>query len=126
MMQQAVPVANTIEDATFSLVALASRDGPIIETKDWTMGDLPQFSDTRKTGWPILDIAILAPGNANVIVRVSFDAATFLDWQVMAAVGGSPGVFSLRIPAHFARVRVTDTSNAANNGIRLWQRIGSQ
>lgn len=126
MEQRSYPVANTIEEATFNLTALASRDGPVLDLKDWHGGNLAQYSDARKTGWPLLDFAIRPPGNVNVIVQLGTAAATVFDWFTQGVVGGTWGEIRIRIPGRFARVRVTDTSNAANNGIYLWQRLASQ
>lgn len=132
MEQRSYPVANTIEAVVFSLAALASRDGPILDTKDWSLGELGQFTDTRKSGWPFLEGAILPPGNVNVIIRLGTTAGVFSDWLTIAAPAGAwtpireAGFQAVRIPARFCRVRVTDTSNAANNGIDLWTRVASQ
>lgn len=126
MEQRSYPVANTIEEPTFNLAALASRDGPVLDLKDWFGAELGQFTDTRKSGWPLLDLTIRPPGNVNVIVQLGTAAATFFDWFTQGVVGGTWGEIRIRIPGRFARVRVTDTSNAANNAIYLWTRLASQ
>lgn len=126
MEQRSYPVANTIEEATFSLLALASRNGPVLDLKDWFGAELAQFTDTRKSGWPLLDLAIRPPGSLSVIVQLGTDAATFFDWFSQAVAAGTWGEIRIRIPGRFSRVRVTDTSNAANNAIYLWTRLASQ
>lgn len=125
MNEQSYPIANTIEEATVALGALASRDGPVIDTKDWYGAELAQFSDARKTGWPLLDLAVRPTGNANVIIQLGVDDATFTDWLLTAAAAGAWTPIRERIPGRFARVRLVDTSNAANS-IYLWTRLASQ
>lgn len=125
-MLESYPIANTIEETTFNLTALASRDGPVLDLKDWTGAELAQYSDARKTGWPLLDLAIRPPGNVNVIVQLGTGAATFFDWLLVGAPASAWTPIRERTPGRFARVRVTDTSNAANNGIYLWTRLASQ
>ena len=126
-MQQSYPIANTIEEATFNLTALASRDSPIVDLKDWYAAELGEYSDARKTGWPLYDLAIRPPaGNVNVILQLGITAASFFDWFLTGALAGEWTSIRERIPGRFLRVRVTDTSNAANNSIYLWHRIASQ
>ncbi len=121
------PVGDLLEEVSFNLGAGASRDGVVIDGRDWYGSAMADFSDNRKPGFPILDLAIRPPGAVNVIVQHAvpdFPIAeppvlTFTNFQTTAVPGATWGTPSLRLTARFARVRILDTSGAANNGIYL-------
>jgi len=125
------PVGDLIEEVSFNLVALDSRNGVVIDGRDWYGSSMGDFSDNRKPGFPLLDVAVFPPlvpaGSVSLIVQYAvptFPIAeppvlTFSNFQTIAVPGGTWGALSLRLTARFARVRITDTSNAANNGIYL-------
>lgn len=126
-METSLPVAAFVEEVTFNLAAGVSRDGPTIDTRDWVGSTLPDFSEDRQFGFPFLDGAIQPPGNANVILQYAVPtfpiaeppALTFTDAQIVGAAAAAWTTFSFRLLARFARLRVTDASGAANNGIYL-------
>jgi len=126
-METSVPVAGLVEEVSFNLAGAASRDGDSIDTRDWFGSTMPDYSDNRKFGFPLLDGAILAPGNANLILQLAvptFPIAeppvlAFSNFQTVGVLAGQWVQFSFRVTARFARLRVTDTSGVANNGIYL-------
>lgn len=121
------PIAAFIEEVSFNLAGAGARNGPTLDTRDWSGSTMPNFGVDRKFGFPILDAAILPPGNCNVILQLAvptFPIAeppvlAFTDAQITGAPGGAWTTLSFRISARFARLRVLDTSGAANNGIYL-------
>lgn len=129
MQQQisAIPVGALIEEVSFSLVALATRNGVTTDGKDWYGSVQADFSDNRKFGWPFLDFAIRPPGNLNLNLQFAVPTFPIAEPPVLAfttfltvgVVGGTWGTISRRIEARFWRVQVVDTSNAANNDIYL-------
>lgn len=121
------PVAAFVEEVSFDLLAAAARNGPAIDTRDWLGSTMPDYGDGRKFGFPFLDGAILAPGNASLILQYAVPtfpivepiALTFSNFQTVGVLAGQWTGFSFRVTARFARLRVLDTSGAANNGIYL-------
>jgi hypothetical protein len=121
------PVGDLLEEVAFNLAAGASRDGRTIDGRDWYGSAMADFTDNRKPGFPLLDLAIRPPGNASVIVQYAVPtfplaeppALTFTDFLTVAVPAGTWGTLALRLTARFSRVRILDTSGAANNGIYL-------
>lgn len=126
-MRYTAPIGAILEEAIFNLGAGASRNGVTLDTRDWFGSTMPDFADNRKFGFPLLDLAIRAPGNANVNVQYGQPAVVgaeppALTWNTFSTTGAAAGAWTpltLRITARFARVQVVDTSGAANNGIYL-------
>lgn len=126
-METSLPAGAILEEVSFDLGAGASRDGQAFDTRDWFGSTQPDFGDDRDFGFPFVDGAIRPPGAASLILQYAIPtfpiaeppALTFTDFQVIAAPGGAWTPFSIRVTARFARLRVTDTSGAANNGIYL-------
>jgi len=126
-MEISLPVAAFVEEVSFNLAGAGARDGPAIDTRDWSGSTMPDYGDGRKSGFPFLDGALLAPGNASLILQYAVPtfpivepiALTFSNFQTIGAVAGVWTPFSFRVTARFARLRVVDTSGAANNGIYL-------
>lgn len=136
MLQQVddAPVSNFPEEVVFNLAGTGSRNGPTIDTRDWYGGSQSDFG-TRHFGFPFLDAAILAPGNANLILQYATNttpgveppALTFSDFLIVGAVAGAWGVIDgKRLHARWVRVRVVDTSGVANNGIYLVYHVRSR
>lgn len=122
------PAGSRLEEVVFNLAALATHTGPIIDTLDWYGSELGDNSDARVFGWPLLDLAVLAPGNININLQYATNttpgAAPTLAWTSLGApfpvavAGGAWGVLTAqRIEARFARYQIVDTSAAPNNGI---------
>lgn len=128
------PVSQLIEEVNFNLGALGSRNGPDIDTRDWYGGSQPDFTNTRKFGFPWLDGVIKPPGNVNVIIQYAVNTTpgvepptlTYSDFLLIGVAAGAWGSFNHRMLSRFCRVRVVDTSNAANNGIYLCYQVRSQ
>lgn len=122
-----VPVGALIEEVSFNLAALATRNGVVIDGKDWYGSAQLDFGDDRKTAWPFLDLVIRPPGNVNVNLQFAvptFPIAeppvlTFTTFLTVGVAGGTWGSIARRLEARFARVQIEDTSNAANNAIYL-------
>jgi hypothetical protein len=121
------PVGDLLEEVSFNLLAGTSRDGRVIDGRDWYGSAMADFTDNRKPGFPLLDLAIIAPGAVSVIVQHAvpvFPIAeppvlTFLDFLTTAVPALTWGTLAIRLTARFSRVRILDTSGAANNGIYL-------
>lgn len=122
-----VPVGAFVEETSFNLLALASRNGPTLDTKDWAGSTMPNFGTDRKFGFPILDGGIRPPGNCNIVLQYAVPTFPVLEPPVLTwsngVVIGAPAAtwttFSFRISVRFARIQIVDTSGAANNGIYL-------
>ena len=117
-----------IEEVRFSLAGGATRQGAaIIDSRDWAGSGQADFGD-RRTGFPLLDVAVLAPGNINIVLNYAIVAVpgaeppvlTFSARSTTAVVGAAWGFLEgQRITARFARLDITDTSGVANNNIYL-------
>lgn len=126
-MEISVPVNAFVEEVSFNLSANASRNGLTIDTRDWFGSTQADFGDNRQFGFPFLDGAILAPGNANVLLQYAIPtfpiaeppALAFTTFATIGALGGAWAPISFRLTARFARLQVLDTSGVANNGIYL-------
>lgn len=124
-----IPAGALIEEASFNLGALASRNGVTVDGKSWAGSAQVDFGDNRKPAWPFLDFAIRPPGNVNVNLQYATHvptapvteppALTFTTFFTLAVTGGTWGTLERRLPARFSRIQVVDTSNAANNGIYI-------
>lgn len=126
-MEIECPVSAFVEEVSFNLAGAGARNGPSVDTRDWLGATLPDYGDGRKFGLPFLDGAILAPGNASLILQYGVPtfpiaepiAITFSNFQTVGVLAGQWTGFSFRVTARFGRLRVVDTSGAANNGIYL-------
>ncbi|MGH7259971.1 MAG: hypothetical protein ACREI9_04735 [Nitrospiraceae bacterium] len=121
------PVGDLLEEVSFNLGAGAGRNGVAIDGRDWYGSSMADFTDNRKPGFPLLDLAIRPPGTVSVIVQYAvptFPIAeppvlAFTDFLVTGVPAATWGTVSIRLQARFSRVRILDTSGAANNGIYL-------
>jgi len=122
-----VPVGALVEEVSFNLLALATREGVTIDGKDWYGSAQDDFGDDRKAAWPFLDVTIRPPGNVNVHLQYAvpdFPIAeppvlNFTTFQTIGVAGGTWGSLVRRLEARFARIQVEDTSGAANDAIYL-------
>lgn len=118
-------VSAFLEEVSFNLGAGATHTSPTVDGKDWLGSTMPDFSDNRKFGYPILEGVVNPPGNCNLVLQYAvptFPIAeppvlAFSTFQTVGAPGGAWTQFSFRVGARFSRLQVVDTSGAANNGI---------
>lgn len=123
-----VPTAAFVEEVSFDLLALASRSGPTIDTRDWTGSTQPDFTENRQFGFPLLE-GVIRPAVGNVNLVLEYGLPTFpiaeppvLAFSPFATIGAAVGAWtplSFRVTSRFARLTVTDTSGGANAGVYL-------